>query len=141
MSAPRWVSKEAREYLHGLASGCPACGTARAGRVLCQAATCRACGSVVCLHSCGSRGQCPVCTYGLVEGWSHMGARCGYAGCVAALSPIAAAPRVGYVCRAHLDRSKLHVCGIDRVKRTLTLAAYVAEMLSTRPMRFVEVAP
>lgn len=81
---------------------CKRCGS----RCYCVPQQCLCCGVTVCGSYGLARGQCPVCLYGFLSGWStpaSKGAKCGYAGCG---SPaVAAAPRVKLVCIQHYVRA------------------------------------
>jgi hypothetical protein len=108
----RWVpiGYEGRYHLIRDGVGCLWCGWA--GNVganqMHDAATCLACGTV----QCNSRSECSACFYGWMPGWSRSlypdskYRQCGYASCTNAA--VAKAPRVGRVCRDHLDRPKVN---------------------------------
>lgn len=101
MNAARYIRRDARIYAH---AGCRACGTA-AATGLCAVAVCAACGTPQCHGNGLARGTCAICYIGLLPGWSGYARPCGYKGC-AAPAVAAEAPRVGNVCKAHLERAK-----------------------------------
>ena len=107
----RWVRKDRRIYDF---SGCAACGTcwgaapgaAKQGHT-CSVTTCLACGTDQCMGNGLGGGECGVCYYGLLLGWSGTDRPCGYKGCRE--RAVATTPRVGFACKAHLARSGLDV--------------------------------
>lgn len=65
---------------------------------------CRACGTLQCWTNGLARGQCAVCYVGLLDAFADR--TCGYAGC--GKQAVAAAPRVRYACKDHLERARLN---------------------------------
>lgn len=103
----RWVHKTSRVPRPD-EPGCRACGTRWGGYPdrLCPVVTCLACGTEQCMANGLSRGQCGVCFYGLLPGWSGSDRPCGYKRC-----PNRAVAAVGgqarYACREHLARNRM----------------------------------
>lgn len=110
---------------HSTTGGCRYCG--RYADRDCAPVTCRACDTVQCHGNGGGKGTCFVCHNGWLPGWSHdyRVETCGYKGC--SEPTVSYAPRVGRVCRTHLERATTRDGG-----RTRTLAAYIAERIAHR---------
>lgn len=110
----RWVRKDARIYDHSLCKVCGAAGGC--GRDGCGTMTCLWCGTPQCSSNGLGRGQCSVCYYGLLPGWSGgaAGQPCAYKGC-ADPAVVGSAPRKGKVCATHAAR----ILGADYVEKRL----------------------
>lgn len=111
----RWTRKDARIYDFSLCKVCGAAGGC--GRDGCSTMTCLWCGTPQCSANGLGRGQCAVCYYGLLPGWSGSGAgqSCAYKGCTES-AVIGSAPRKkGKVCATHAAR----ILGTDYVEKRL----------------------
>jgi hypothetical protein len=69
--------------------------------------SCKACGTPQCWTNGMAHGTCGVCNVGLLDIFSQHDRPCGYKGC--GKEGVALAPRVGRVCKDHLQRAKLDV--------------------------------
>ena len=100
----RWAKLDSLRWKRDVPGrgGCRYCLNCGQGDVDCQLATCKACGTVQCLHA-GCGGRCGVCLVGIVEGWSGADRPCGYKGCPN--RAVAEAPRVRNVCAEHALRA------------------------------------
>lgn len=121
-STLRWLAERERD-------GCRYCGSSRYTPE-CPESTCLACGLTQCHSNGGARGQCDICHYGLLPGWSGWDRPCGYAGC--RNRAVAAAPRVRYACRDHLARASIMLPHRGHV----TLAEYIATAIREVDSRF-----
>lgn len=72
------------------------------GQAACDATICLNCRSIVCMSHGLGRGQCPVCLFGLLVGWSGTDLRCAYAAHKNTPVVAVATERNRPVCHAHL---------------------------------------
>lgn len=122
MIRPRYVRKSRCVYHDSHCQLCGACcGICRGERRVCREATCAACGSKQCSVNGLSRGQCGVCSIGLLSGWSGSNCQCSYKGCTEQAIARADGPNCNR-CRVHLERGKW--------------AGYIAKRLEERDRNF-----
>lgn len=86
---------------------------------------CLACGAVQCMES---RGQCKVCVYGTLAGFStkfsNPTRQCAYRGCTEP-AIVDRAPRKKYVCRKHLSRIEVKQIMKDGTMSIVPLNDYI----------------
>jgi hypothetical protein len=121
----RWIRKDRRTY-HD--SHCQLCGAnygiVKGSRRRCGTSTCKACGSVQCSVNGLGRGQCSICTIGLLTGWSGTDKPCNYKGCTER-AIVRVDGQNPYRCMQHLERGKW--------------AGYLARRIEERSKFWVEV--
>ena len=102
----RWVRKDRRIYHDSYCLLCGAnYGIVQGAPRRCGTSTCLACGSSQCSVNGLTRGQCGICSIGLLTGWSGTDRPCGYKGCTER-AIVRADGQNPYRCRVHLEQGK-----------------------------------